>query len=243
MHKNKHIPRIFHPDIYKNNLLSTENSFHLIKVLRLSNCSPFYIFNDKEGEFLAELIIEKQTCKFKVLNKIKDVETEKYTINLYYSPLKSTANDFLIEKTVELGISSLTQIKLDYTTIKPIPTEKLLIKTIESAKQCGRINIPTINPTISFKDLITHFTTDKNSTLFYFHNNSSTHLTQNLVQQTIKNNTINYIIGAEGGFSQQEDTNLTALQNIIKTKLHNNILRAETASITALISFKLLLNI
>lgn len=244
MHKNKHIPRIFHLNIKTNNILSNENSLHLVKVLRLSHLSSFYIFNNIEGEFLAELLIQKKTCSFQIVKKLHDVEQEKFKINLYYSPLKSTAHDFLIEKTVELGISSLTQVTLDYTNIKPISEEKLLTKSIESAKQCGRIRIPTINKSITFQDMISIFQLKKTSKLFYFHNNAKDCLKDALSSNLgIKEGSIDYLIGAEGGFSDNEDKELMMLSNTKKVKLTDNILRAETASISALISFKLLLDV
>lgn len=181
--------------------------------MRLQPDDPFYLFNEKDGEWKIEN--GTKTCVQK---------SEKMPfVGLAFSPLlKQERMRFMFEKATELGVSDFFPVKMEYTQGK-INEKKALHWIVEASEQCERIQIPTIHPIVSFEAFLKK--EDLNICVALERNEKSDPYQKN------HNNCV--LIGPEGGFSPVEK-NLLITKKLPTLSLGKYILRAETASIIAL---------
>ncbi len=210
---------------------------HIVVVLRVKINHHITLFNEQYGEFLAKIHkIDKHSVQVYVVKKIKDYKKDDLQIILAYSPLKKNCNDFVIEKSTELGIKKIVQIITERTVNKPILEHKITQKCILSAQQCGRIDIPNVMESISLKDFINNHNT---LPIFWLNEDRNSIKLVNSIEKFIGiENKIIILIGPEGGFSDKEKEFLYTKKNVNNVYLDTNILRAETAVIAAIVAIK-----
>lgn len=233
--------RIFFPkSIHLNCQISLEeNNFnHIINVLRCKVDDNIGIFNNIDGEFNTKIVsINKKNLIIKVLEKVREPVAYKYNMHLCYVPLKKDASDFLIEKAVELGINTITQVISDRGVNNPLDLEKIQAKTINATQQCERLDAPNILATHKLKDFIV---THKNKAHIFWFNEFfiGTTFTKYLSTNTLTHREIIFLIGPEGGFSKEEADFLT--QHTTAVHFNSNILKAESAAIASILNFAII---
>jgi len=224
----------------ENNIIVIGEEVHHINVLR-----------HKVGD---EILINKYIVKVKELTSdklvgiVKGVEDNdninKVKIKLYQSYLKSDKMEFVVQKAVELGTSTIVPflsknsvVKLD-DKAKDKKLDRLRKISLEASKQCGRSDIVNIDSIINISDsrFIEELKNNTYNILAYENSNKSLKETLSLMQKQIKDNTVSVgiIVGPEGGFDKTDLNILQELPNIYEVSLGKNILRAETASINLL---------
>jgi 16S rRNA (uracil1498-N3)-methyltransferase len=224
------------------NLVLLNNHYnHLIKVLRCNVGEFITIFNKESGEFVAKIVsITKNSVAVEITKQIKAFEEQTIKHHLFYSPLKKDSNDFVIEKTTELGIHSICNLITARCVNKPILHEKMESKVIQAVEQCGRLDVPVILPPLNLQTLLHDINVDKyHNYIFLWLNEKATgiSITEMKSKLPAKDNlNIAFIVGPEGGFNEQEQQLLLSSTKIQAIHLNTNILKAETACITALIS-------
>lgn len=216
---------------------------HLSSVLRARPLDYISLFNEIDGEFLAQITkIGKKEAEVELQSKIKEPKPNDFNIHLAYAPLKKDANDYALEKSCELGVNEITQIITQNTVNKPTDLDKLTQKLTQATQQCERLDIPSVHSSTSlakFLDL------QRDKKIFWFYERSlgdkktfSEYLRDN---KTENFKDIIILIGPEGGFSKTEIELLQSLDFVIKVHLNTNILRAETACVTALVNFQVII--
>lgn len=198
--------------------------------------------------FTKVISISDDEINFKIIDK-KNTNELKYKINLYQGLPKYDKFEYIVEKSVELGVSSIIPVIMDNCVVK-IKNEKV-DKKIErfnnisksASIQSKRSIIPVVKNYISFDDMLNEIKSDTYNFLFY-ENVKGIENTKDVLNKMVdninENDNINIIIGPEGGFSNME-INKTHNFNINILSLGNRILRTETASITALSIFMYIL--
>ena len=169
-------------------------------------------------------------------------------INLYQGISKADKLEFIIEKAVELGVSSITPLSTEYCIAKI--DEKKSGKKIDrfnkiaksAAEQSKRHIIPKVNEPLKFSDLVNEIgnTSEKNIyNLLFYENADGITGTKNVIKE-IKHDlgnksdvSVNVIIGPEGGFSESE-IDMAKQSRFSILSLGDRILRTETAAVTAL---------
>jgi 16S rRNA (uracil1498-N3)-methyltransferase len=233
--------RIFFPNsITLNSQINLEeNNFnHIVNVLRCKVGENIGIFNNINGEFRAVIIaINKKNLTLEVLEQVRQPTIYQYDLHLAYVPLKKDSTDFLIEKAVELGVNSITQIISSRCVNNPLDVEKIHTKTTNATQQCERLDIPNIFAPIKLKDFIIQY---QNKAHIFWLNEFFIGST---LSDTLKNNNlihkhIIFLIGPEGGFSQEEAEFLS--QYTTPVYFNSNILKAETASIASILNFNII---
>lgn len=131
---------------------------------------------------------------------------------------------FLIEKSVELGVTDFYPIISDHTENRKFNVDKLHRYMIEGAEQCERLTIPILHEAQSIDDIATldtpiHCAMERQDKPFFAPNT---------------NQDIACLVGPEGGWSKREIELLLNAPNIAPVSLGTNILRAETAAICML---------
>ena len=207
--------------------LEKSQSHYLTKVMRVKSGEFFSVFNNS-GEWKAKVNeVSKGIVEFDVLKKLKE-ETSKRDIWLAFTPIKSNYFSFMIQKTTELGITKYIPIISDRTIVRKVNLERLEKIVIEASEQSNRLSVPKIEKAISLKEFL-----KKNQNLDVIFgdvnkNNNNLNLKKN------EKKPICILIGPEGDFSEEEKKKILTLKNIQSIKLNNNILRTETAAISAI---------
>ena len=207
--------------------LNKSQSHYLTKVMRVRENEVFSLFN-KDGEWEAEILsVSKSIVKFKTIKQLRQKENTN-ELWLAFSPIKSNYQNFMIQKATELGITKFLPIISERTIVRKINLDRLNKIVIEATEQSNRITIPTIEKIISLENFI-----QNNSGLNIIFADLNTD-NKNLNVKSINNKPICILIGPEGDFSENERKKILDLKNVQPLKLNNNILRTETATISAL---------
>lgn len=226
--------------VYSNKNLRTssllkieDEDFHYLKnVMRLKKNENFNIFNEINGEFNCNIIeINKKDLKIQIEEQIHTPAKENLNdTELIFPPIRHQRLDFLIEKATELGITQLSPIITQNTSVKNINTERIFTISKEATEQSRRLSIPKINELLTFKEKIAKFDFS-NRTLIYLDERQNDNQTTTEILKKFKNKPVSFLIGPEGGFSQEEFEILSKTQAQGIT-LGKQILRAETAGIS-----------
>ena len=208
------------------NKLNKDQSHYLIKVMRIKEGQKFSIFN-VNGEWEARVeSIKKKSVEFKVIKQLKKKENIK-ELWLAFSPIKSNYQNFMIQKATELGITKFIPIIFERTIVKKVNKERLKKIIIEASEQSNRINIPEIEELQKLDSFL-----KKNEVDLIFTDLNSRNKKINKSRLTGK--PICVIVGPEGDFTESERKKILTFQGVQSIKINENILRSETAVISAI---------
>ena len=221
--------RLFFSDTLSANMtdkLDKSQSHYLIKVMRVKENEVFSLFN-KEGEWEAKILgVSKSIVEFKTIKKLRQKENTK-EIWLAFSPIKSNYQNFMIQKATELGITKFLPIIFDRTIVRKVNEERLSKIIIEASEQSDRINIPFIEPIQNLDNFL-----KKNSIDLIFTDLNSDN--KKVDKSKFTNKPLCIIIGPEGDFSEVERQKILSFKGVQSMKISENILRSETAVISAI---------
>ncbi len=233
--------RLYIPNQLKNEhqIELKEQSAHYVRnVLRLKKEQAITLFNGQGGEFLCTL---NEVSRKKVLVNInkrveRSVESP-LNISLGLGISRGDRMDWAIQKSVELGVNTLT----------PLMTERCVIKFKKDKKQqrlqhwknivqhateqCNRTILPVVNEIEELQNWL-----NKQNGLKVF---LDPYAKKSLSELTPINKQLTLLSGSEGGFSDQE-RELALAAGFIPVQLGSRILRTETAALAALSAAQML---
>ena len=222
--------RLYFPDSIvesSTSLLSKEHTHYIVNVMRLKRGSKINFFN-KEGEWLSEIVfLERDRVEVKFLNKLKNSSTVS-NIELAICLVKKTPMEIILQKATELGVSKITPIISERTEVKELNLERANKITIEATEQSNQLKPPIINKVTKLKDFISN---NKDIKIFFANVNSKYRLKSADIE---KRQSISILIGPEGDFSPQELELILGTSNLTSFTLSRNILRTDTAVISAI---------
>ena len=205
--------------------LDKSQSHYVSKVMRLKEKEVFSLFNSS-GEWEAKVLnITKSIVEFNVTKQLRHKENTK-NLWLAFSPIKSNYFNFMIQKATELGVTKFLPIIFERTIVRKINKERLEKVIIEAAEQSNRITVPSIEDPQKLKS----FLNNDMDLIFTDLNTANTKI--DLTKLTNKPTCV--IIGPEGDFSEQEREEILKFNGVQSVKINENILRSETAVISAL---------
>ena len=206
--------------------LDGSQSHYLNKVMRVKKNEVFSLFNS-DGEWEAKVLdISKNIVEFKITKQVRQKEIVK-ELWLAFSPIKSNYQNFMIQKATELGVTKFLPIIFDRTVIRKINKERLKKIVIEASEQSNRINVPTIEDSQSLNNFL-----KTNSVDLIFTDLNSTN--NKIDKSKLTDKPVCIIIGPEGDFSEAEREEILSLSGVQAIKINENILRSETAVISAI---------
>ena len=226
--------RLYFSDKIQSNLssyLTKEQTHYLRDVMRLKTGDKLSIFNT-QGEWNA--IIEsydKNETKIKIMEKVRDKNNEK-NIWLAFSPIKQNPLNFVIQKGTELGVQKFIPILSERTVVREINIERVKKIIIESSEQSNRISVPEINKPESLKNFLSQF--PKKASLIFCDINSTENSLKNILKNNNNEEPVCVLIGPEGDFSENERKMIIDLKQTHSISLAKNILKAETAALSAI---------
>ena len=133
----------------------------------------------------------------------------------------------MIQKATELGVTKFIPIIFDRTIVRKINKERLKKVIIEAAEQSNRINVPFIEEPHSLKNFLSN---EKMDLIFTDLNSQN----KKIDLKKLTSNPTCIIIGPEGDFSEEEREQILGFADVQPIKINENILRSETAVISAL---------
>ena len=208
--------------------LDKSQSHYANKVMRIKVNETFSLFNiDGEWEVKVKEIT-KGIVEFTVTKKLRQKENLK-EVWLAFSPIKSNYFNFMIQKATELGVTKFLPIIFDRTVVRKINKERLQKIIIEAAEQSNRINVPSIEEPQNLKNFLTE---NKNNIDLIFTDLNSQN--KKLDIKGLSKKPICLIIGPEGDFSESEREKVLSFDGVKPLKINENILRSETAAISAI---------
>ena len=214
--------------------LDKSQSHYVNKVMRVKVDEVFSLFNSS-GEWEAKILtISKSIVEFNITKQLRQKESTK-ELWLAFSPIKSNYFNFMIQKATELGVTKFLPIIFDRTIVRKINKERLEKVIIEAAEQSNRINVPSIENPQSLKSFLNN---EKMDLIFTDLNSENKKLDFN----KLTHNPTCVIIGPEGDFSEEERGEILAFKGVQPIKINENILRSETAVISALSIVNYLIN-
>ena len=206
--------------------LNKSQSHYLTKVMRIKIGDSFSLFNSN-GEWLAKILdISKGIVEFIIIEKLrhKDITKEVW---LAFSPIKSNYFNFMIQKATELGVTRFIPIIFDRTIVRKINKERLEKIIIEATEQSNRINIPILEKPQNLKKFLSN-NLKKIDLVFTDLNTTKKKLEINKEA----NKPLCAIVGPEGDFTEKERELILNFKSVKSININQNILRAETATIS-----------
>ena len=206
--------------------LDKSQSHYLTKVMRIKENEVFSLFN-KNGEWEAKVLsTSKNIIEFKITKQIRQKENFK-ELWLAFSPIKSNYQNFMIQKATELGVTRFLPIIFDRTVVRKINKERLKKIVIEASEQSNRINVPIVEDSQNLNNFLKTNSMD----LIFTDLNSNVN---KIDKSKLTDKPVCIIIGPEGDFSEAERDKILSFKGVQSVKINENILRSETAVISAI---------
>jgi len=206
--------------------LDKSQSHYLTKVMRVKENEVFSLFN-KNGEWEAKILgISKSIVEFKTIKQLRQKENTK-ELWLAFSPIKSNYQNFMIQKATELGVTKFLPIIFERTIVRKINKERLEKIVIEASEQSNRINVPIIEESQKLNNFLKTNSIDLIFTDLNSNNNK-------IDKSKLTDRPVCIIIGPEGDFSEAEREEILSFSGVQAIKINENILRSETAVISAI---------
>jgi len=230
-------PRIYQNTPFKLNetvALNSDAFGHLVRVLRLKEGDELTIFNGLEPyQYSAKLLnITKKQADIEILQRENVNNESPLNIHLGQGISRGDRMDFTLQKSVELGVNTITPLFTERCGIKLVG-ERLTKKhqqwqkIVNSAcEQSGRCIIPKVVKPMYLDDWLTQETSALKLNLHPKAQHS-------IINLPIENQRVRLLIGPEGGLSDNE-INQASKENFQDVLLGPRILRTETAALTAI---------
>jgi 16S rRNA (uracil1498-N3)-methyltransferase len=148
---------------------------------------------------------------------------------LFFSPIKKSRTDFIVEKATELGVAKIFPTHSEFTNSERINQSRLQAHAIGAAEQCGGTYVPKVHTICKLIDTLEKWPEARN---IFFCNEDNLKPMGNL--SSFPNGAWAIFIGPEGGFSKNEKKRFLKHPKTFSVSLGPRILRADTAVVSAL---------
>ena len=135
---------------------STEESNHMIRVMRMGKGEQVRITDGKGNLFTAELDdVNPAACIARITGVQHEAGKRKVHLHLAVAPPKNIDRfEWFLEKATEIGIEEITPIRCRHSERKEIKPERQTKVLIAAMKQSQKSYLPVLNPMINFNELI-----------------------------------------------------------------------------------------
>ncbi len=212
-------------------IISGDDAKHILKSLRMKVGETLILC---DGEFDYKCNIEKVedgNIKARIIERDLCRTEPKLRVNLYQALTKGDKMDFIIQKSIESGVSRIIPMVTSRCISRPDKNalEKKIKRwqkiSLEAAKQSGRGMVPEVSSVVSLEEAIEKCKENDCSIVFY--EGGGEKISNIVHRDTIE---VNIFIGPEGGFSEEEIEKMKRCGMKVGT-MGPRILRAETAAI------------
>ena len=220
------MPRFFTQDITEaGGCITGEDAKHIAKVLRMKVGDELTVCDTKGRDY---------DCM------IEEIGAGEVRLKVLYQAMpKADKMETIIQKAVELGAASITPVMTRRCVSRPDAKsmDKKLVRynriALEAAKQCGRGVVPPVLPLLELPQALEQMQRTGCSILFYENATAPAKQVIAKARESGKELEIAVLIGAEGGFDEDEVA-LAREHGCHILSLGKRILRCETAPLAAL---------
>ena len=209
----------------------TENQVHyLLHVMRQKEGQDVLLFDGQTGEWLGT--IQTLTKKQGILIPTRQTRPQTNESPLILCPalIKKENMDLVFQKATELGATEIYPLITDRTVVSKINLDRVRNLLCESAEQCERLTIPKLHPPMKLRELISQLPPDIIPVCLSERGETSAPITSDKKYA--------FLIGPEGGWTPAELDWMQGHSSFVFWHLGHTILRAETASISALACYR-----
>jgi 16S rRNA (uracil1498-N3)-methyltransferase len=212
--------------------LERDQSNYLGNVLRLAAGATVLVFNGRDGEWRAAISGRKRPDTLEILNLTRP-QDRLPDLTYVFAPLKHARLDYMVQKAVEMGASRLQPVLTRFTQVARVNGERMRANVVEAAEQCGILTLAAVaDPTPLEKFLSQR--EPRRLLIFCDEAAEAANPLQPLDQARRHADGIDVLVGPEGGFAEEERTQLLRQPRILRLSLGPRILRADTAAVAAL---------
>lgn len=228
--------KLFHGEIFPDIKINEDEQTHIVKVLRMREGEEIFVTDGKGNLAKGHLHFEGKKVGLANSEIHKDLPEFSPKLHIVIAPTKNIdRTEFFVEKATEMGISEITFLNTEKTERRNINIEKIEKQSVSASKQSLRFHFPKINDLVKLQDFIKNL--DAENTFVCHCNENLERINLKEIDlnglrqtQTESAETITFLIGPEGDFSDREIA-LLAEKGIRAVSLGNQRLRTETAGV------------
>jgi 16S rRNA (uracil1498-N3)-methyltransferase len=219
------LPRLFVDEALAEGAGVTVDGNYLAAVLRLGPGDRVKLFDDRTGEWLAEIVeAGKRRVTLRVGERLREREAVP-DLWLVFAPVKRGRIDWLVEKATELGVARLLPVMTRRTIVDRLNLERLRAHAVEAAEQCERTALPVLEEPRKLDAVLKAWPAERP---LYFADEAGGEAFAPAPGPAA------ILIGPEGGFTDEERIAIRALPQARPVSLGPRILRADTAALAAI---------
>jgi 16S rRNA (uracil1498-N3)-methyltransferase len=211
--------------------LERDQSNYLGNVLRLGAGDSVLVFNGRDGEWQAEITGRKRPDSLEMITRTRP-QDRLPDLAYVFAPLKHARLDYMVQKAVEMGASSLQPVLTRFTQVTRVNTERMRANVIEAAEQCGILGIAEVAEPVPLDRFLSHRKAER--LLVFCDEATEVANPLHLLSGEKAAQGIDILIGPEGGFAEEERAILLRQPLTSRLSLGPRILRADTAGVAAL---------
>jgi 16S rRNA (uracil1498-N3)-methyltransferase len=211
--------------------LERNQSNYLGNVLRLAAGDTILVFNGSDGEWQAQIAGRKRPDAL-VIVALTRSQDRLPDIVYVFAPLKHARLDYIVQKAVEMGASSLQPVLTRHTQVSRVNSERMRANVIEAAEQCGILSLAEVAEPVPLDRYLAQ--RQPTRLLVFCDEAAGTADPVQALKQVSATDGIDILIGPEGGFAEEERALLLRQPKILRLSLGPRILRADTAGVAAL---------
>src|SRR5665647_3243786 len=207
-------------------------SNYLGNVLRLAAGDTILVFNGRDGEWQASIAGRKRPDSLTIIAPTRP-QDRLPDLAYVFAPLKHARLDYMVQKAVEMGASSLQPVLTRFTQASRVNSERMRANVVEAAEQCGILSIAAVAEPVPL-DRYLGGRDGQRLLVFCDEAADAAGPVQALQGELAAGAGIDVLIGPEGGFAEEERAVLSRQPRILILSLGPRILRADTAAVAAL---------
>jgi 16S rRNA (uracil1498-N3)-methyltransferase len=210
--------------------LERDQSNYLGNVLRLGTGDTVLVFNGRDGEWRARIAGRKRADSLTIESRTRP-QDRLPDLACVFAPLKHARLDYMVQKAVEMGASSLQPVLTRFAQVARVNGERMRANVIEAAEQCGILSLATVQDPVP----LDRFISSRNPERLLVFCDEAAEVVDPLaaLRQTTAAG-VDVLVGPEGGFADEERALLLRQPQILRLSLGPRILRADTAAVAAL---------
>jgi 16S rRNA (uracil1498-N3)-methyltransferase len=212
--------------------LERSQSNYLGNVLRLSEGDTILVFNGRDGEWLASITGRKRPDSLTLVAQSRP-QDRLPDLACVFAPLKHARLDYMVQKAVEMGASSLQPVLTRFTQVARVNGERMRANVIEAAEQCGILSLAKVAEPMPLDRYVSQRAAER-LLVFCDEAADTSNPLQALQSGAAVSDGIDILIGPEGGFAEDERAILLRQPRTLRLSLGPRILRADTAAVAAL---------
>jgi len=211
---------------------ASDQANYLRNVLRLGQADEILVFNGRDGEWRARLMITgKRDCALEVIEQVRP-QSAGPDIHYLFAPLKRARLDYMVQKAVEMGVARLQPVLTQHTIAGRVKTERMRANVVEAAEQCGILRLPEVAEPAKLAAALTDWPAGR--TLFFADEAAEAQSPLAAFEGMPPGGPMAVLIGPEGGFTEAERRQVKRLAETRTISLGPRIMRADTAAVALL---------